>query len=218
MESDWKSEKIRRIRAFVEDKERLQNVIATANRIIRRCAYGNCEKAITAEDVVSELITDALCGGPRKWNIDKMPEIDGWIITQLRSVMSNLMRKEIRPLSSDFEADRNETITHQGREFIRPGVSLEKEIEEKGFDPPAVYDHKAEYERTELVDALKKRIEGNMIDYSVLNGVLDRKSNLEIASDLKLQTKEVVNAKKRIKREIDRLLRDTDGSDRSPLC
>lgn len=97
--------KIGLIESFVRDKNRLEKVVAIAERLLRwnedgsSCSYGESERAVTAECIVHELVADALCG-TRKWNIKEMPEFDGWIITQLKSKKWNLVRELLRPLPS----------------------------------------------------------------------------------------------------------------------
>lgn len=61
---------------------------------------------------------------------------------------------------------------------------------------------------------MKRELEGRVIDYFVLEGVLDKQGNIEIASDLKIKVSEVVNAKKRVGRVIDELKRGR-SNDRS---
>jgi len=213
MEISLEHEKVRRIELFVRDANKRDGVIARIKRILRynddgtTCVYAESERAVTAEGIMHELIADALCG-TRKWDMDRMPDFGGWIITQLRSKKFNLVRKQIRPMVSGGKSrDGADTDVLHDDQLIRPTVSLEEEIENRGFDPPGNGDHVRDYEEEDCIRELKRRLEVREIEYFVLEGVQDKKSNQEIASDLKIEVSEVVNAKKRIKRVIDDLLR-----------
>lgn len=175
------------IAAFMMDKPRLIKVIATAERMLRRTTYGNTERAITAEDLVQGLVADALCG-TRTWDMDKMPGFDGWIITQLRSERYNLVHNQVHH------------------------TSLEKELYEKGIDIPGSLDHVKLYENSEFVERLKSMLKQDGVEYSVLAGMLQDMTNDQIASNLMLHPSEVLNAKKRIKRKGDKLLKGTRKS------
>lgn len=219
MGKEEECEKIRRILSFSSDKAKLDKAVAIANRLLKwnedgsPCVYSESERAITPECIVHGLIAEALYG-TRKWNMEEMPDFEGWIITQLKSKKFNLVRKLIRPLPSKRNKEDEEADISPDDTAIRPIVSLEREIEENGFNPRSNDDYVRDYEDEEFVNVLKHRLEDRVIDYFVLEEVLDKKNNQEIASNLKMEISEVENAIKRIKRVIDKLLRER-SNDRS---
>ncbi len=110
MDQAYEALKIEKIRRFLSDKQKFERLVATVNRLLKCWSYGSAERATTAEHIISEPTKDAICND-RKGDTDKMPDFAGWVITQLRSKLCDLMRKQRSP------------------------VSLEEEMEKSGFDP-----------------------------------------------------------------------------------
>jgi len=208
-------EKRKLIEAFVKDTSKLEKVIATAERILKfnddhgPCTYSLSERAVTAHDVVMDLVKQALCN-LEKWNIEKMPEFDGWIITRLRNKKWNLVREILRPLYSRSKQRTEIDQDTPNSPTFRPTVSLQEQIEQNGFDPPGDTDHVREFEEQDCIDALRRELDGRITDSFVLEGIINKQSSKEIAADLNLGVSEVELAKKRIRRKIDRLLPPVD--------
>jgi DNA-directed RNA polymerase specialized sigma24 family protein len=183
MEKDNEVEKTKQIKLFIEDKTKFMLVVATVRRMVSSSFYGKAERALTEEDLVSELMEDALCNR-RKWDMESMPDFGGWIITQAKSKISNLARKQL--VSKSFEEERDNN----------------------GFDPPGDPSPCLSIENDEIVEKIEEELSASdEIGFFVFQGMLQCCSNQEIASDLQIEISEVEYAKKRIKRVIDRFLR-----------
>lgn len=215
---EFECEKRKRIESFVRDKARLERVVAIASRMLKLnrdgsfCVYGEYERAITEDDVVYELVADALCGN-RKWDIESVPEFDCWIITQLRSKKFNLVRKQLHPITLKKGTEQEEADSVMDARIIRPTDSLEKKREDDEFNPSCDDSYVERYEKEDFLTVLKQRLvaENRIEEHFVLDGILERATTIEIASDLNITVSEVESAKKKIKRVADRLRRTVNS-------
>jgi DNA-directed RNA polymerase specialized sigma24 family protein len=211
MANDEDFERIEKVAAFVNDKRRFQAVVATVNRRLRfnrdgsESPYGRMERAETAEDIVSGLVVDAVCGGPRKWDPNQIPSFEKWLFSQIRSAKYNLDRKQrrLREIISYERDPGDDPDTSSPRNGASPGRSFTSGIPEPAGDD----DMRTDFENDEFILALTKKLEERPLDSSVFDCVRDGKPDGEIASALHIDIGEVRNAKKRIRRMVDSLLR-----------
>ncbi len=171
--------RVKEIEAFIHDEAKFENVLVAVNRIMDKSLLGERERAVTAEDIVAELIHDALYG-IRAWDNKKMPDFGGWVITQTRSKVFNIARKEsCMSLLDQDEAEKSAQ-----------------------YESP---DGGSQCDERRFVDLLKINLRGDEAASFVLEGVLNESTNQEIARDLAISVSEVVSARKRIKRQADKL-------------
>ncbi len=177
--------KIKRIESFIKDKDGYRKILATVQREIHIRLYDKRERGMTAEDVVGSLVEKALCN-PDIWDACSQPGFKDWVLCQFRNGRHNIVRKKNRHLS------------------------IEHESEENGFDPAGDCDHVKDFENSDLFKTVQRELEvkDDTLAYCVLEEVVAGDTNEMIASKYDLDVSDVVNAKKRIRRIGDRLLKN----------
>ncbi len=173
------------VTAFVNDRMRFRKLVAIINREIRVRLFEKRERGVAADDILYQYLGDVLCN-PAVWDTEKSPVLEDWLLTRFRNGRHNFVRKKNRHLS------------------------LERETSENGFDPSDDCDHVRDFENSDLIRNVQAELERSD-DYEALmvfQGIVDEKTNKEIAEYLSSDVASVENAKKRYRRIADKALRD----------
>lgn len=150
-----------------------------------------------ARDFTQKAITDTLTG-KRKWNRDKYPDI----FIHLKGVVSSLISNSVT--SKENKTSASIDLYDQDQEFILPIVSSFPDPESKLL-------------ADDLAERLKKQIceaedETGMLELVFLAILEKQLTPQEISEDLEIDITAVYNAKRRIKRIFERLLKaENDG-------
>lgn len=181
--------KVCQIEAFVRDKSKSGKIAATIDRELRSRLFRRKEMGITAWDISSDLVEEAL-NCPDIWDAIEYPEFADWLLKRFRNCRHNIVRKENRH------------------------YKCEDEVRENLFDPSNNPDHVHDFENSELVKQIRKALndKDELEALAVFDCVLNEKTNQEMSRELCLDISRVANAKKRIKRVVDCLLADFDSS------
>jgi DNA-directed RNA polymerase specialized sigma24 family protein len=155
-----------------------------------------------AEDVLAELYLK-LATGKRTWNREKFPELEKYFFVLIISHIKNLANEKKRKRRKEVKIEHLNT---DELKFLCAG------------------DRRITYEEIkELVDLYAPKFQGDAQLEKILWKIMNEDTNKEIAGDLNIEVRSVVNAKRRIQRIFDPLLkthhkrRDHNG-DRQERC
>ena len=135
------------------------------------------------EDIVYETIADVYFG-VRNWNRDRYPVLLDFLKSVIDSKVSNLIRS--------YSQTHQIIINEEGNELKNAVLDERDSIDQIISD--------------EFLSEVYKAIEGDNELEEILVLILDELPNRDIAKELDVETKEVVNRKKRLKKVLLKLL------------
>jgi DNA-directed RNA polymerase specialized sigma24 family protein len=139
----------------------------------------------TGEDIIQEIVTGLLCGRIH-WDQEQVPNLNTFMHNQIRSHISNLLRKEkcTLILSRSLSA----------RLPVYP-----RYVDADNTEAESLEDILMQMDLKELKPLLLERLKDDIIAYFVFEEITGGSLNHEIAGTLGIKISEVVNAKKRIR-------------------
>jgi len=143
----------------------------------------------SGEDIVSEIVAGVM-SGRIIWDMERVPNVNTFMYHQIRSYVSNIAKKEFNKL---YNNDCYETTL--SRIYSEPENTPEEEDVYKQMDCE------------ELKNRFLAFVSGDPTAADVFNESLQGAKNIEIADVLGITVSEVENAKKRVKRYIERFLK-----------
>jgi hypothetical protein len=195
-------------------------LIKYAARKIVAIMGGKNDKRLMPDDVVEDAVFKIL-NLDRKWYKKKVEKIENLILMVIVSLI-RIEAEKIMDIENQLYDERMGTATkiagtkNQNKRRIIP-LHLKnkdgKEIDNTVIDNEHYkqnirnkYEDDFDYEQldeNELISILEKELEVDETSFFVLQEILDgKKSNIGIAADLGIEVKDVVNARKRIKRKV----------------
>ncbi len=189
MQNKERGEILGEIQLFLNGDGKCDRLVFRANRMLNDAIGHGHEKAMKGNDVVWELI-EALQEGRRKWDREAMPDLEPWLHSQLRSVVSNIVKREKRfPCHDDFE-NEDDSCVDANEEALSDDDPVQQYMDE------------------ELLDRIRKELEPDPEAGAVFEELTKDNGNQEIADILEIGSQKVVNAKRRIQRRVDKVYRE----------
>jgi len=188
MQNEERGEILGEIQLFLNGDGKYDRLVFRANRMLKARLGNGHEKAMMGNDVVMELI-EALYTGRRKWNREAMPDLEPWLYSQLRSAVSNTLKREKKfQVPNDCE-DEDDSYADAGEEAFSDHDPVQDYVDE------------------ETLNRIRKKLKPDPEAEAVFEELTKDSGNQEIADDLGLDIQEVVNAKRRIQKRVDKIYR-----------
>lgn len=170
---------------FVNEPERVKKWLELAQKFIN-IYYKGANKTITAEDIISDIIVK-VADEDRKWNGFTYEKADAYMYNTIQSHARNLAKKETREVVVEDSHGVNE---EEETDFITDNdiLTLEEILISE--------------DRRELLKIIYTEIEKDTDMGLVFLCMKQQMENREIAADLNIEVKEVVNIKRKIQYRI----------------
>jgi DNA-directed RNA polymerase specialized sigma24 family protein len=165
-----------------------------ARRNIKLYFPGGYVNGLTAYDVV-QTVLEKLLRGIRKWNREIIPDISTLVYLSIKSIIRNERNRKNRiPVISLY--DKQGEINNAGLQYYS-AVCRKDELS----------DSRLTEDEDSMLAKLEDSLEKDPYSYFVLQEMLNgNRTNTGIAGVLKIEVKDVANAKKRIRGKISRLV------------
>jgi RNA polymerase sigma factor (sigma-70 family) len=114
------------IKSAYKDRKRVRRWLVVADRYLKSYNNDKFERHWTAEDIVNEVITKTL-ENKRKWIPEKVPDLDKFIFTTIRSVVDDKVgdrnrvlpqKEKVQARRGDFENDLIEINNKTDKDYI----------------------------------------------------------------------------------------------------
>jgi hypothetical protein len=184
--------------AYRKDRNLQKKLIHYAGKQIFKWFEKYAIGVITSADVV-QIVIKKLIDGDRKWNRERIPNIIHLVLMAIISFVRNESKKYQNPNYKEntdhvVQYDENEDLTKLNLSEITK-LYLDEDLNNESFSA------KAERIFTKCKEKLEN--DNDTDAYFVMEEFeKDNFSNIQIAANLKINVKEVENAKKRIRRSI----------------
>ncbi|MDD8017241.1 MAG: sigma-70 family RNA polymerase sigma factor [Bacteroidota bacterium] len=190
---------------IVNDHQGLYHrLLAAAHCRLRHSFTGRRECVIEAEDVINTIF-EKLYSGERTWDKEKYPCFESYFFMLIRSLVYNVALHEYRlvPFTENYVSGKSETRTlpaamnaldNSDDDFPTYNKPLRESVQWDDCPP--------ELAMQELETLCLKKLEHDADAGIIFLGMLDKKTNKEIAEDLGIGVSAVENAKKRIQRKL----------------
>jgi DNA-directed RNA polymerase specialized sigma24 family protein len=145
-------------------------------------------KHMTGEDIVMDIISGVLCGRIN-WDQERIPNLGTFMHHQIRSHVSNLVKKEQGHLCPY-------------RSLSHTSSSYPKYIDADLIESESLSEILKEQDLNEIREIILKELKDDIIAYFVYEEIAGGSKNSDAAAMLGIPVSEVVNAKKRIMKVI----------------
>jgi hypothetical protein len=141
-------------------------------------------KHMTGEDIIMDIISGVLCGRI-KWDQERVPNLWTFMHHQIRSHVSNLVKKE----QANFCPYK--TLSHNSS-------SYPKYVDADLIESESLSEILEKQDLNEIREIILKNLKEDIIAYFVYEEIAGGSKNCDAAAMLGIPVNEVVNAKKRI--------------------
>lgn len=178
-------------KVFANNDKCLYGWLRLADNLLRSNFKGTRARHYKAEDVVREIMVRVM-EGKRKWDIDRVPDINTFMIMQIKSFIYDLSSTEKTYLMLDnyfFNEDEEGVETYDLRSCLKApdDIEYEYEVKEKLKSCIDLFEENGDAECLKVMDLL-------MYEFK----------NREIAEELNIDIRKVENIKKRIRNKLNK--------------
>lgn len=174
----------REINNVIRDKSLYYKLLEKANLVLKR--YPQLQRVCESADVISQLCF-SIINASRKWDKAKCGSLFVHMLNNIKSTVSNMSKN--KECKKKFKYDEDETDD----EF---NCAMDESVPDK-------WKQDEEFDTMETVRIVDKIVEGLSDECQLVYQCMkERKTNQEISDDLGINSNQVVNIKKQLKRKI----------------